>query len=771
VKFNGARISRTEAIIITHIFMGVRQMRTQTVLVHAVLILASTTMSAAETLSGSTSTWISNDMLNAMDGVVQSQRRPIVDAAIKAFPGSSETLLLGLANKAYLSGLWESRVGQWVSVDLPRMNGGYGGRNLGMNVSGEEPASLGIGQVEYVPLMTFHTSPLLLDLNGDGNAGVPGGQWQPHKGLAGPGGPFVAFDINGDGFVELCEWVDGSDGLLVDPVDPAKIMRDPVAGPVWKGHLSGLDLLGTSEGYGTGFSKLMLRRDRDGDGVVVGVELDGLYVWIDRDVSGTIDAGELSSVAEHGIRSLLPPEKGSDVGSFTVNDDLIPRAMWDWWPSYALAKRMPDILPGGSMIGSEMSRQFHDTPAPLAKYGIREGDGSKDDLVHTAGFNWDSALMGCFTPDGSRLVLHDRSADPHEIAAGLSSRLFVVQELEGDLQVIKIGLPLFDINQLVCDSNGSVIVVGNSGAKIVRVDLNTSSVGVLMEPMPGKSGFRAGDRAWRHNGDAYLTGYFYNELQQGGSTRIVRLIGSSEGGFTFETAADLDEIRRTVRTAGTIAEEYLLSGEMAFFIVRTGTGEWSLVVYRGGVVDTVDTPVSLGGMSGDGCRVLYFKEQPLPDGGVQAIVYDACSGESFSLGAGDYSYPYLTGNGTIAIVSSIDWTDGSMTLFSTQAAGKGSLRKLRAFSGIGVVRVSDNGKRVGYLGPQGLLIGCPYAVGMDLKWDCQIDFEDMGGFAVHWGREDCDGPIWCGGADNEPDGDVDFDDLVVLARSWLSRGQ
>lgn len=58
----------------------------------------------------------------------------------------------------------------------------------------------------------------------------------------------------------------------------------------------------------------------------------------------------------------------------------------------------------------------------------------------------------------------------------------------------------------------------------------------------------------------------------------------------------------------------------------------------------------------------------------------------------------------------------------------------------------------------------------DLDYDCGVDFTDYSLFALHWLEYGCSEPDWCGGADmgpDEPDGIVDYNDLLIFTDNWL----
>ena len=58
----------------------------------------------------------------------------------------------------------------------------------------------------------------------------------------------------------------------------------------------------------------------------------------------------------------------------------------------------------------------------------------------------------------------------------------------------------------------------------------------------------------------------------------------------------------------------------------------------------------------------------------------------------------------------------------------------------------------------------------DLTGDDWVDLADFAVFAQYWENSGCHSPDWCAGADSEPDGDVDWDDLSALLDNWLCDG-
>jgi hypothetical protein len=55
----------------------------------------------------------------------------------------------------------------------------------------------------------------------------------------------------------------------------------------------------------------------------------------------------------------------------------------------------------------------------------------------------------------------------------------------------------------------------------------------------------------------------------------------------------------------------------------------------------------------------------------------------------------------------------------------------------------------------------------DINNSGDVDMADFALFAMHWQRDDCTDPDWCGGADFDMSGSAGFEDLAALADNWL----
>ena len=175
-----------------------------------------------------------------------------------------------------------------------------------------------VGDRTYELYDHVFTSPIVLDLDGDGNLEASNGVYLPH---VYKDGRVVEFDINGDGFVDLTEWVGKNDGLLIQ-YDASK--------PV-----SGAQLFGDADGFINGYEK-MRSLDADENGTLEGQELATLSVWQDKNLNAKVDAGEIQSLSALKITELRV-EHDNFVSQFVMDGKEL--TMWDWYPSVFRVKK------------------------------------------------------------------------------------------------------------------------------------------------------------------------------------------------------------------------------------------------------------------------------------------------------------------------------------------------------------------------------------------------------------------------------------------------
>jgi hypothetical protein len=201
-----------------------------------------------------------------------------------------------------------------------KADGTYNNRQYGYKYNNGTYTTIKIttGGREYNLQETVYTSPLILDMDGDARLEASNGKWLPHGGAE---GTMVEFDMDGDGFVDLTEWVGPNDGILL----------------VYKGEeVDANNMFGTEGGFFHGYEKLSLL-DKDGDSQITGDELKTLSVWMDKNGNAKVDASEVSSVASLGITSISLTFNDQLVSSFTQNG--VSKKVWDWYPTMLRVQR------------------------------------------------------------------------------------------------------------------------------------------------------------------------------------------------------------------------------------------------------------------------------------------------------------------------------------------------------------------------------------------------------------------------------------------------
>ena len=177
------------------------------------------------------------------------------------------------------------------------------------------------GQMYVVYIVYDLFSPILLDLAGIGVPDVAYGNWLPHPEQFDYNRAKV-FDMTGEGYFMLTEWVAPNSGILCTLDDNGKVS-------------SALELFGTAGGWSDGYAKLSKLFDKDKNGIVEREELDGLYVWHDRNMDAVSDPDELKPVGEWGITKIWARhDKYRSI--FERNGKHY--YSWDWWPSATLIK-------------------------------------------------------------------------------------------------------------------------------------------------------------------------------------------------------------------------------------------------------------------------------------------------------------------------------------------------------------------------------------------------------------------------------------------------
>ena len=150
--------------------------------------------------------------------------------------------------------------------------------------------------IKYDTAYSFcYTSPIVLDLNGDGVQTLDLAQG-------------VQFDMSGDGNKQSMGWVDQHDGLLVRDINHDGVIGNGT-------ELFGSDtVLRNGEKAGDGWTALAdVDSNNDGKIDAADAAFGDLKIWVDANSNGVTDAGELRNLIDAGIQSV-------DVGHLNSNN-------------------------------------------------------------------------------------------------------------------------------------------------------------------------------------------------------------------------------------------------------------------------------------------------------------------------------------------------------------------------------------------------------------------------------------------------------------------
>lgn len=254
--------------------------------------------------------------------VTMTESNPNVNNKFSDLTGINYNTHEGYVGKAYnvneYGAIVDESMGA-VGYTYTMIDGIYNNRQYGFRDGYYNTASIQVGDRKYQLVDKFFTSPIVLDLDGDGKLEASKGEWLPHNYQA---TKLAEFDIDGDEFLDLTEWVGPNDGLLMVYNKEKEV--------------NGNAFFGFAGGFTHGFEKLSLL-DTNNDKVISGDELKTLSVWQDKNGNAKIDDGEVTAVVALGITS-ISVNHDSLVSSFVQNG--ATKKSWDWHPCVFGLKRV-----------------------------------------------------------------------------------------------------------------------------------------------------------------------------------------------------------------------------------------------------------------------------------------------------------------------------------------------------------------------------------------------------------------------------------------------
>jgi len=605
------------------------------------------------------------------------------------------------------------------------INGSFVGRGVPWNSSRERgPIAELAAAGGYEDLPIIFMSPVVLDVYDAASPDQIDSMATPHPYTLDTARTAI-FDINGDGYPDLTEWVAANLAILVIPAMPECIFE---LERMWQcpHPISGRDLVGTGGGYRNGFERLRVY-DLDQDSRVKGVELAPFYLWTDLNGNAVADTGELFKPEDLGITELVIPESGLE-GTF-VRADTSTGAMWDWWPTYAPLRRSPGKAAYWQQItlhGQVESIGTADlvTTVPVAK-GASTSTHGRPDRIELAGLGWNAneSLLACLDPSGAHVACVDYRPDPPHTA-----RIWILSRTEESTwDVYRFALPESEVGQVTFDDTGNQCLAVSPSETYILTGWAEGSSGSL-----GRMAWQDGDfRAWwgsafavRGNalpvdGQYYIPGY----IHQADGTPLCDAVMQLTVSGTDATLSPVSDVHALageyLPSLGTGLDPayayFLKSPQLSFALARNADQNTSLLAIDSGPpggwhANQIDEAQAIAGLCATGKRVHYIVQR---EGGQWELCW--ADTETGRKGAADPiripssqrpSCPELADNGTRLLWMTLDWSAGKATLMTANAAGDAiPLTILQDIAIPGPLRVAERAPYYAVQTQTGLLIG------------------------------------------------------------------
>ena len=315
--------------------------------------------------------------------------------------------------------------------------------------------------------------------------------------------------------------------------------------------------------------------------------------------------------------------------------------------------------------------------------------------------------------DGSYFVAGEGVQDLEKRAQGFTRMLRVLRFPKKTLsKVDTVLLPITHwVNAVVNDTKNEVLILGNHGTKILRVNLDTMELQTLWEHKKGKSGFKIGPSLLCDKGVYYATGWFYDEQQFWQGDFLVQLGIKEEKKDQFEVRflkrLKLDDIFINKEEEFNKAHYYISGTELLYNIVKTKERKTHLFHYKNKQIQTLDKGFLLDVFIGNSSKIFYsvvYEEKPEV---LQHFVMDLKTKKKWKIGADNeyYTYPFLSPRGEKLLVCVLNERYKLLTVYVAKEKENYRMDKLLHNVTIGPMHISADGNVYSLMTPQWLRIG------------------------------------------------------------------
>ncbi len=252
------------------------------------------------------------------------------------------------------------------------------------------------------------------------------------------------------------------------------------------------------------------------------------------------------------------------------------------------------------------------------------------------------------------------------------------------------------------------VILGNRGTVLAKIDLKSFTVTPIMDPHPGRAGFRADPAVvWTEGGSLYVVGYPYDSSRFVNVRTIARVNPNGNGAAAFEPGPDLTTLEKGIERQW--FANYL--SPTSIFYGQKYSEQVVLSHWNGQARTEFDRARRMWGSWGHAGRILYSVERS-PDVS-DLMLFDSRSGSKTTLASGPevYRYLFLSRDGNTALVSLMVPEGRRLSTFYARSSDGWKLRPLEADSSgrprtlaAGWMRLSTKGSLMAHVGAAGLTI-------------------------------------------------------------------
>lgn len=307
--------------------------------------------------------------------------------------------------------------------------------------------------------------------------------------------------------------------------------------------------------------------------------------------------------------------------------------------------------------------------------------------------------------DGKYLVTSEAVDDIKLKAKGVTRILRVLRFKDNKLEKIdSLELPIFHtVNLCVSDARDEMLVLGNYGTKLLKIDLKKMEMQTAFQLEKGKAGFKGGPFLLCHKGNFYATGWFYDEEQFWKGDYLAKMVFKKGEEVKFQKAVSLDGLYGK-QDGRILLYHYAAPTQIYFNIAKDKERLTYLKVYRKKQEEIVDKGFQVRSVVGTEDWVFYSIQRKEKEP-FEHCIKDFKTGEKFNIGDPKSYYAYPFAKGDILIVIVVQPNVQTFDAYYGTAGNKFQFDMFLSMEEMGPMKVTKDGKIYMLMTRHGIKIG------------------------------------------------------------------